>query len=168
MQKFSLLITLCYALSLSACSSNSTSHNTISYEKIQTSAYEITFPSTWVLRSQRLEAQTMHTTIMSTEDKSIITLSIANSYRTFIDNCKLSASNLVNDKNSLLKSYPTMNNNLCIIKAFENNKDYGMLQKTFENEHKLYSIYYEGNFNKIKPILDTIRGNAKFMSLLAK
>ncbi len=166
MKKLSLFISMCCTLLLSACSHNSNVPN-ISYETVRTSAYEITFPSTWVVRSQRVEEQTMHTTLMSTEDNSIITLSIANSYRTFVDNCNLSASNLVNKKSSILAGYPTINANVCNIRAFENNKNYGMIQKTFENEHKLYSIYYEGNISKIKPIIDSIRGSAKFMSLFA-
>lgn len=139
--------------------------NENSYKSVNTPEYTISYDQSWEVFSNEDKSFPYHTSLIN-DDGSIVTFATARTYRDSKDNCNLSKSNLVDDKNNIISDQSSFKNNLCIIKAKENNKDIGLYQITYEATHELYTIYYEGNFNTVQKLLKNLEGSEKFKALL--
>lgn len=141
---------------LTACSSggyDSQSNQNInyqiptSYKVYQNNYFKVNLPSNWIVTSMEGPDKPTHITMTNIYDETIVTISVVNYFRSMDETCRLSTSNLVDNKNNITKG-PVIEKDTCKIKAFENGKEHGMLLRVYPDQ-SFYSIHYEGDPVKV-------------------
>lgn len=173
MRKLSLALVLSSAF-LFACTTSSNSqyyssmndssqnNHSNSYRVIKTKQYSILVNDNWETYSRREDLVPSHLALSKNDNISNITISTSYVNRPMDQLCNLASKALIADQSTLIEE-PYVKNNICHIRANEQNKEHGLVFSLYQNV--MYAIHYNGNKKEIVDIMKTLKGNDKFEKL---
>lgn len=129
-----------------------------------TNYFKIAVPSSWTVVSYDGPEMPTHVSLKANDSSALITIRIAQSKKDIDSLCQEAAKRFVADSKDIVLG-PEINYGTCSISADAESNNATLWQRKYD-DNSVYSIYFEGDIDKVNEVLQTLEGNEKMMNLL--